>query len=261
MGPLLDGGQTKEYKPIINYTSTVLQGILNVSYSPKNKLTLPILDNLFKDVSPSRLGVVLNYAPIDGKIIWYSNLSISGNVELESNQISLSQEYLSVEKMNICNDQENTTLENITLHNAMFFGEGKISLPSSNVILENSNSGLYSDLFQNGSEDFYVNLLHANATFQLSGKNQQISQSDVNITFRLQNPAGLLVKCEQPILQINGTIDGIAKGLLIYNNVWYSANHERITLLGEFRLEIAYSSNVVFSNMSEIKVLKITFVK
>jgi hypothetical protein len=259
--PLVSIQQTKDYELILKHIGTVLPNLLSITDSPKEKWDLSMFDDLFKEVTYTRFHIAFNLANITGKILWYDNVSLVGNVAIESNRICITHDQLTVERMDLWNGQKNLVLENATLHDATFLGEGNILLESLNTTLTSSPAGLYSIVCINGSGNFNMKLSKANVTFQLNTNNgsEYFDLSNVSLTLTLQQSASLLITSKQPTLQLDGSIKGIAQGDLIYNDKLYSPNKEKIQISGIFRLEIIYSSNITYSNMIEVKELKITF--
>jgi hypothetical protein len=257
--PLINTQQMKGSGFVLNHTGAMLRSLLNTINSPKEEWNLPQFNDLFADITFSRFQMLFNLTHLAGKMLWNNNVSVFGNIEVDSNRIYLADEQLPIEMMNVWSIHENLVFENLTLHNAVFTGEGNILLQASNTTIVSSPAGLYSIIYVNGSKNCNINLSKANVTFQLniSDGAPLFSLSNVNVTLRLQQPTFLVIKCKQPTLQIDGSVSGVAQGLLTWNGRQYIFRQERTELSGKFELEIAYCSNVIFSEISRVNELKV----
>ena len=258
--PLLNVLQTSEYELILNHTGTLLKNLLNMTYSPQEKWDSSFFDNLFEETTYTRFQATFGLAPLAGKILWYDSPHVLGNVDIESNQVYLAQEQLTVKRLDVKNGNENLVFENETLNNVMFLGEGNVSIKSSDITLANSSTDLYSMIYinDNGVGIINMNISKAEVDFQLNTNDgiKHFSLSNVTVTLTLQHSA-LLLKCKQPTLNIDGNVSGIAQGLLINDGNQYQLSQAETELSGKFDLKIVYSSNVIFSEISRVNELKV----
>ena len=211
---------------------------------PSNYWPLPYFDSLFQKITFSLFEQYTGLTPINNKIIWFSNVSATGDIQVNSKSILISEEGLSVSSMNITTNSSSIYYEDKLLSNVSMMGPGELfSGPTQSIILRNA-SGLNTYVDLSESQNVSLTLLGADIQFKIGSSNLSFNNANVSITLKSSN--SLVALCNQPLVTVNGFVKGSALGLI----QGQTFDHDYMTeIAGKFIIEFPYSDNLIYSQI------------
>ena len=225
---------------------------------PSEDWSLPYFSSLFQKITFSLYEQHIGSTPINNKVIWFSNITANGNVNITSNNINLNSEKLSVTSMNVKTSDRNAIFENKTLYGVGLNGAGEIMIGSSKSVKFANSSAL--NTYVTLTNEKNVTLSFSEVDIHFKDGTSSLNFKKANVTVALDSVDSLVAICMQPIITVNGNMSGNATGLVhtgllqgvTFNNKW-------VALKGEFTTEIPFADSLLYSQITSAKELKVTF--
>jgi len=245
---------------ILKSTGLLLQRYLSLNV-PKEKWSVPYLDSLFRKITFSSFEQYTGLTPMNNKIIWFSNIDATGEIQVNSNSIRINEKELSVSSMSIKTNNASVYYEGKLLSDVGMIGVGKFLSGSKQPIILSKASGLntYFDLSE--SQNVSLTLSGADIQFKIGSSNLSFNNANVSLTLKSSN--SLIALCNQPKVTVNGFVNGSALGLIQgktfdhnYLKVINATTGEFVltTLItgiaGKFTIEFPYTDNLIYSQIT-----------
>jgi hypothetical protein len=231
--------------------------IYNTRTSVFNDSTvMPYLDSLFKKITFSLYEQYTGSTPMNNKVIWFSNISATGDMQVSSNNISINETNFSVHSMQVTTSNSSVSYEGKMLSDFSVKGAGDIfasSMKSANLSAAMGPNTIV-DLI--GSQDVSILLRDAEINFKLGSTYE--SFNNANISIILETPTSLVSICRQPLVAVNGNLTGNALGLVHGETFDYETDttltRENVNL--PLTIELPLADNLLYSQVTNAKVDK-----
>jgi len=238
------------YLDIIQHAANILSNLLPLANMSKKLYLLPYNAEVLEYLVPHVLTLRFSEG-LHNIILWYDKISMQGNVTIESDKMLFAKEVISVKQLVIETDEskfifQNATIRSLTIKGASYarFDKAEIEvveIPGEYFVIQSKKTSYCNVMFTNSGLSFEINV---------NGQLKNFNFSNANVTIIPNGELELFVK--QPVLAINGKIEGTAQGVIKYNLFCYTPDREYISIVGQFALELPYSSGIVYSRISNI---------
>jgi hypothetical protein len=147
-------------------------------------------------------------------------------------------------------------LKNNLLSDVQIIGSGGVSFNESQILFYNYPGGLYDLMTGNVSTGFEHSLDIENAQIKFVDSNlngEQEQYSLCNITLITNDSFSFNLRVKQPEIIVNGAVGGKIFGGIIHDEYFfYDRGLDEYLLLGNFRLNILYSSGNIVTEVRGI---------
>jgi hypothetical protein len=223
---------------------------------PNNSLSLPYFDSLFQKITFSLYEQHTGSTPMNNKVIWFSNISATGDIEVSSNAISINESELSVHSIQVTTNNGSVSYEGKMLSDFSVKGAGVIFASSMKLANLSATMGFNTLVDLVGSQDVSMLLRNAEINFKLGSIYE--SFNNANISIILKSPNSLDSICKQPLVAVNGNLTGNALGLVHGETFDYGSEttltRENVNL--PLTIELPLTDNLLYSQVTNAKVDK-----
>ena len=228
---------------MLKSTGSLLLRFLSLNV-PEEKWSMPYFDSLFQKITFSLFEQYTGLTPMNNKIIWFSNVDATGNIQINSKSIRINEKELSVSSISITTNNGNIHFEDKLLSDVGITGVGEFLSESTQPVILSNASGLNTNIDFSESQNVSLTLSSANIDFKIGSSN--LSFSNANVSFTLKSSNSLVALCNQPIVTVNGFVNGSALGLVQGTTFDYSSH---VSLTGKFTIEFPYTANLIYSQI------------
>jgi hypothetical protein len=223
---------------------------------------MPYLDSLFKKITFSLYEQYTGSTPMNNKVIWFDGMNATGEVRVTSGNININHtgENFSVTSMRVITSNGNIVFENKTLSDVSINGVGEIIIGNAQPVQFTNASNLNANVDLADSRNITLSFSGANINYKDGSSLSDYKNADIIIT--LDSANFLTALCKQPNVSIsgeNGSVSGSALGLT--KGITFDATNitRPVKLLGNFTLEIAFSDNLLYSQLTSTKELNVSW--
>jgi len=244
-------------RDVLTLTRRAVLKTLPTPITPKTELNLSIPSALFSAFQGSTIELWRNKDLLNN-LIFHDDIFVSGNFTIVSDQIYLSLNKLYVKEMKIVTTDNVITIRNDTLFDLQVFGSGWLTSNESQAVIYNSPYGRYNLInITNNLNTFSEQSIELNDVRVVFKRNSEVGRkqtySEANVSINAITPF-FTVKIDQPSLIINGVVNGSLQGAFIHENHFFrGASVYRASFQGKFKLNILYSSGMIYAQIQDIK--------
>jgi hypothetical protein len=226
--------------------------------------SMPYFDSLFKKITFSLYEQYTGSTPMDNKVIWFGGMNAYGEVRVTSSNINinLTGEKLAVTSMRVITSNSNIVFENKTLSDVSINGVGEIMIGNAQPVQFTNASNLNAIVDLADSKNITLVFSDANINYKDGSSLSDYRNADINIS--LDSANSLTALCKQPTVSFSGeygSVSGSALGLT--KGITFDATNatKQVMLWGNFTIEIPFTDNLLYTQLTSTKELNVSWVK
>jgi len=233
-----------------------------VIYSvPTESWSMPYFDSLFQKITFSLYEQYTGSTTMNNKVVWFGDMNAYGDVRVTSSNINinLTGEKLAVASMSVITNNGNIVFENKTLSDVSINGVGEIMIGNARPVQFTNASNLNANVDLADSRNITLSFSGANINYKDGSSLSGYRNVDVIIT--LDSANSLVALCKQPNVTISGDYGSVSgKALGLAKGITFDTTRQ-VMLWGNFTVEIPFTDNLLYSQMTSTKELNVSWDK